>query len=139
MALAAGVNGSAWKLAALRSQAPPAAGTVARRGGYGGREAAELEGGHQTHHPRLQRRRAEAVEPAATLTKCDLVDDDWLELVRDEVTERLRPTTMRPFWRDWRRWRAAIQRRWCSWRWPSMFVEVIPIRYVGAVFSAKLR
>jgi len=32
-------------LAALRSQAPPAAGTVARRGGYGGREAAELEGG----------------------------------------------------------------------------------------------
>ncbi len=28
------------------------------------------------------------------LTKCDLVDDDWLELVRDEVAERLKPTTL---------------------------------------------
>jgi selenocysteine-specific elongation factor len=28
------------------------------------------------------------------LTKCDLVDDDWLELVREEVAERLRATTL---------------------------------------------
>src|SRR5258707_5097072 len=28
------------------------------------------------------------------LTKCDLVDAEWLELVREEVTERLRPTTL---------------------------------------------
>ncbi|HLJ82470.1 MAG TPA: selenocysteine-specific translation elongation factor, partial [Ktedonobacterales bacterium] len=28
------------------------------------------------------------------LTKRDLVDDEWLELVRDEVAERLKPTTL---------------------------------------------
>jgi selenocysteine-specific elongation factor len=28
------------------------------------------------------------------LTKCDLVDDEWLELVRDEVAETLAPTTL---------------------------------------------
>ncbi|HEY7982932.1 MAG TPA: selenocysteine-specific translation elongation factor, partial [Ktedonobacterales bacterium] len=28
------------------------------------------------------------------LTKCDLVDDEWLELVREEIAERLRPTTL---------------------------------------------
>jgi selenocysteine-specific elongation factor len=28
------------------------------------------------------------------LTKCDLVDDEWLELVRDEVRQCLRPTTL---------------------------------------------
>ncbi len=28
------------------------------------------------------------------LTKCDLVDEEWLELVREEVAERLRPTTL---------------------------------------------
>jgi selenocysteine-specific elongation factor len=28
------------------------------------------------------------------LTKCDLVDAEWLELVREEVAERLRPTTL---------------------------------------------
>jgi selenocysteine-specific elongation factor len=28
------------------------------------------------------------------LTKRDLVDDEWLELVREEVTERLKPTTL---------------------------------------------
>ena len=28
------------------------------------------------------------------LTKCDLVDEEWLELVREEVAERLAPTTL---------------------------------------------
>src|SRR5215472_15340369 len=28
------------------------------------------------------------------LTKADLVDDEWLDLVREEVAERLRPTTL---------------------------------------------
>jgi selenocysteine-specific elongation factor len=28
------------------------------------------------------------------LSKCDLVDEEWLELVREEVAERLRPTTL---------------------------------------------
>jgi selenocysteine-specific elongation factor len=28
------------------------------------------------------------------LTKCDLVDDEWLELVREEIAERLAPTTL---------------------------------------------
>ncbi|MBF6590987.1 MAG: selenocysteine-specific translation elongation factor [Ktedonobacterales bacterium] len=28
------------------------------------------------------------------LTKCDLVEADWLEMVREEVSERLRPTTL---------------------------------------------
>lgn len=28
------------------------------------------------------------------LTKCDLVDEDWLELVREEIAERLAPTTL---------------------------------------------
>src|SRR5690349_21261289 len=28
------------------------------------------------------------------LTKCDLVDDEWLELVREEVAETLKPTTL---------------------------------------------
>jgi selenocysteine-specific elongation factor len=28
------------------------------------------------------------------LTKCDLVDDEWLGLVREEIAERLRPTTL---------------------------------------------
>jgi selenocysteine-specific elongation factor len=28
------------------------------------------------------------------LTKCDLVDAEWLDLVRDEVAERLKPTTL---------------------------------------------
>lgn len=28
------------------------------------------------------------------LTKCDLVEEDWLELVREEVAERLKPTTL---------------------------------------------
>src|SRR5258708_27058624 len=28
------------------------------------------------------------------LTKCDLVDDEWLGLVREEIAEQLRPTTL---------------------------------------------
>jgi selenocysteine-specific elongation factor len=28
------------------------------------------------------------------LTKCDLVEDDWLELVREEIAERLKPTAL---------------------------------------------